>query len=30
VAWLEKQREDRDRYLDFFEDLPPDEDGFPP
>jgi len=30
VAWLERQREDRDRYLDFFEDLPPDEDGFPP
>jgi ribonuclease HI len=30
MAWLEKQREDRDRYLDFFEDLPPDEDGFPP
>jgi ribonuclease HI len=30
VVWLEKQREDRDRYLEFFEDLPPDEDGFPP
>jgi len=30
VVWLDKQREDRDRYLDFFEDLPPDEDGFPP
>jgi ribonuclease HI len=29
-AWLEKQREDRDRYMEFFEDLPPDEDGFPP
>jgi ribonuclease HI len=28
--WLEKQREERGRYLDFFEDLPPDEDGFPP
>jgi ribonuclease HI len=30
VAWLEDQREKRDRYLDFFEDLPPGEDGFTP
>ena len=30
TAWLEKQREDRDRYMEFFEDLPPDQDGFPP
>ena len=30
VGWLEKQRKDRGRYLDFFEDLPPGEDGFPP
>lgn len=29
VAWLEKQREDRERYLDFFEDLLPGGDGFP-
>lgn len=26
--WLEREREERDRYLDFFEDLPPAEDGF--
>ena len=30
VEWLEAQRDRRDRYLDFFEDLPPDEGGFPP
>jgi ribonuclease HI len=29
-AWLEKQRDERERYLDFFEDLPPGDDGFPP
>lgn len=28
-AWLEEQREDREQYLDFFEDLPPGKDGFP-
>jgi len=27
--WLNQQREDRERYLDFFEDLPPGDDGFP-
>lgn len=27
--WLEEQREEREKYLDFFEDLPPDENGFP-
>ena len=30
ASWLEKQREDRGQYLDFFEDLPPGEDGFSP
>lgn len=30
VAWLEQQREDRENYLDFFEDLPPEGSGFPP
>ncbi len=30
ASWLQDQREDRDRYLDFLEDLPPGEDGFPP
>jgi ribonuclease HI len=29
VGWLEDQREKRERYLDFFEDLPPGDDGFP-
>ncbi|NNM06934.1 MAG: hypothetical protein HKO65_17690, partial [Gemmatimonadetes bacterium] len=29
-AWLEEQREKKERYFDFFEDLPPGEDGFPP
>ena len=29
VEWLEKQREKKERYLDFFEHLPPEEDGFP-
>jgi ribonuclease HI len=29
VDWLEEQREKRERYLDFFEDLPPGDDGFP-
>ncbi|MGD2121921.1 MAG: ribonuclease H [Gemmatimonadota bacterium] len=29
VDWLEEQREKSDRYLDFFEDLPPGDDGFP-
>ena len=28
-AWLEEQREKKERYMDFFEDLPPGEDGFP-
>jgi ribonuclease HI len=28
--WLEDQREKRDRYMEFFEDLPPDRDGFVP
>jgi len=28
--WLEGQREKRDRYMDFFEDLPPDQGGFVP
>jgi ribonuclease HI len=28
--WLQNQREARDRYLDFFEDLPPGADRFPP
>ena len=28
--WLEAQRDERERYFDFFEDLPPDEAGFPP
>jgi ribonuclease HI len=28
--WLETQRETRDRYMDFFEDLPPGPDGFVP
>jgi len=28
-AWLEKQREERERYFDFLEDLPPGKDGFP-
>jgi ribonuclease HI len=28
--WLENQREKRDRYMDFFEDLPPDREGFVP
>ena len=28
--WLEDQRNSRDRYLDFFEDLPPGPDGFVP
>jgi len=30
ASWLQDQREDRDRYLDFLEDLTPGEDGFPP
>ena len=30
VAWLQKEREDRERYLDFLEDLPPGMDGFLP
>jgi len=30
VSWLEGQRENRDRYLDFLEDQPPGRDGFPP
>ncbi|MFH1764245.1 MAG: ribonuclease H [Gemmatimonadota bacterium] len=29
-AWLEHQRDDRGRYLEFFEDLPPGKNGFPP
>ena len=29
-AWLEEQRETRQLYLDFSENSPPDEDGFPP
>jgi len=28
--WLNRERDEGDRYLDFFEDLPPSEDGFPP
>ncbi len=28
-SWLEKQREERERYFDFFEDAPPGENGFP-
>lgn len=30
VTWLEQQREDREMYLDFFEDAPPEGDGFTP
>ncbi len=29
VGWLEEQREKKERYMDFFEDLPPGADGFP-
>jgi ribonuclease HI len=29
VEWLEDQREKRERYMDFFEDLPPGDEGFP-
>ena len=29
-TWLEAERDKRERYMDFFEDLPPGEDGFPP
>lgn len=29
VGWLEEQREKKERYMDFFEDLPPGDDGFP-
>ena len=28
--WLETRREEQDQYMDFFEDLPPGDDGFPP
>jgi len=28
--WLGGQREKREKYMDFFEDLPPDQDGFVP
>jgi len=27
--WLETRREEQEQYMDFFEDLPPDDDGFP-
>jgi ribonuclease HI len=28
--WLEAQRDDREKYMDFFEDMPPTNDGFTP